>query len=816
MKQPMVPVALLYGTGVVLGHFVEAPLLAAWLVAFGLLLAALIASTLRGLLLPAALLLFGWSNLTSRTTVVSPQDLRLLLGDNPKLIEARGEIVATPSQRIFLQGSVEKSHTLAELKVTAVRLGRGPWQPAHGRIMSRTGGVLARDFFDGQRVEVSGLALPPPPPVAVELFDYGRHLALRGLHYELKIESPQLWKVFGVPVPLPMAERFRVWAQRTLARGLPVEDEPLRLQWAMLLGWQTALTSEVSEPFMRSGTMHIFAISGLHIALIAWIFLALLRAVAVPRLIGGCTVVGLIWFYTAATGWQASAIRSTVMMSVIILGSALKRPPSLLNSLATAACVILVWQPEQLFQAGFQLSFFVVLSLALLAPPIERLRVRLFLLDPLLPYELRPRGQRFLIEISHLVWKGFATSLAAFIGSAPLMAYYFHLFTPGSLLANLVVVPISSLALMSGLGALVTGDLAPFLTELFNHSGWFFMWFMTWLSERAAELPAAWCHVRAPGPLLFLLYYGLLLALCGGWFTFRRARWFFGFAAVLFLAAWIIDWRQERAWHRLTVLPVGGSHIIYLEPARGGEQWLINCGSRSGAGFTLKPFLQARGVNRLEHLVLTHGDSDFFGGVSELRTAFRFEDILVSPVAFRSAAYQSTLTELEKLGRVRRLATNGFAARPWIILHPGPAERFPLAEDNAIVAWGEFEGVRVLLVPQLGKAGQNAFVKRHSDLRADIVIAGLPVKDEPLAAEWLAVLKPRLIVIADSETSLSRRASHALLSRLRRTGAAVLHTGAAGSTTISVREGAWRTATAREVIASEPAREMAAPDARGE
>src|SRR5258705_6394528 len=116
------------------------------------------------------------------------------------------------------------------------------------------------------------------------------------------------------------SDRFQFWAKQTLARGLPTEDEDLRLLWAMTLGWQTALTAEVSEPFMRSGTMHIFAISGLHIALIAGVFLALFRALNIPRAICGATVIPIIWFYTMATGWQASAIRSTVMMTVIILG----------------------------------------------------------------------------------------------------------------------------------------------------------------------------------------------------------------------------------------------------------------------------------------------------------------------------------------------------------------------------------------------------------------------------------------------------------------------------------------------------------------
>src|SRR5260221_6202756 len=133
----------------------------------------------------------------------------------------------------------------------------------------------------------------------------------------------------------------------------------------MTLGWKTALNNEVADPFMRSGTMHIFAISGLHIALIAGILVSLLRVLKVPRAACGLIVIPLIWAYTGVTGWQASAIRSTVMMTIIIAGWSLKRPSDLLNSLAAAAFIILLWEPQQLFQASFQLSFSVVLSLAL-------------------------------------------------------------------------------------------------------------------------------------------------------------------------------------------------------------------------------------------------------------------------------------------------------------------------------------------------------------------------------------------------------------------------------------------------------------------
>ena len=159
-----------------------------------------------------------------------------------------------------------------------------------------------------------------------------------------------------LPKP-PLTDRFLNWSKRTLALGLPVEDEPLRLLWAMTLGWRTAFTGDISEPFLRAGTMHLFAIDGLRIALISGMLVALLRVLQVSRAWCGLIAIPAIWFYTAATGWESSAIRASVMMTIVLGGWALKRPANLVNSLAAAAFIILLWEPRQLFEASFQLSF---------------------------------------------------------------------------------------------------------------------------------------------------------------------------------------------------------------------------------------------------------------------------------------------------------------------------------------------------------------------------------------------------------------------------------------------------------------------------
>jgi ComEC/Rec2-related protein len=797
MKTPLAPVALLYAAGLLAAHIVEAPIAAAFAVAFGFVLAALVTRH-RAPLLAATLFLFGWLNLSVRTAIISPVDVRSIAGDHEMIATVRGTLAEEPTERVFLREDQPSWRTVAELRLKEIQLGSGEWRPAHGNVLTVTSGVLGNSFSKGQQVEATGVFMEPPKPVAAGLFDYRGHLAHRSIYYQFKIESPREWNNLSPALRPPITSRFRDWAQRALARGMPEQDEALRLQWAMLLGWQTALTNEVSEPFMRSGTMHIFAISGLHIALIAGIFMALLRAVMLPRLVCGAITIPLIWFYTAATGWQPSAIRSTIMMTVIIGGWALRRPMNLLNSLAAAALIILVWDPQQLFQASFQLSFFVVLSIALLVPKLDEWKQRFIKPDPMLPMELRSRWQRFGWRAANVIWKGLSVSLAAFIGSIPLIAYYFHLFTPGSLLANLIIVPVSSLALMSGLGAIITAPWLPALSECFNHSGWFFMRAMIWLSERATELPASWLHVRSPGWTEFAFYYGLLLAAVIGWFQRPILRWFVyggltGVLAVSFFQS-VNRWRCAE----LTVLPLSGVHTTLIRDARSTRMWLVNCGEDSSFQFSLKPFLQSLGVNHIAELILAHGDTRHSSAMLLLDDLFHVARVHVPSQPSRSTRFRELLSDMELRTAVLRDATNGSQFGNWRVLYPSATDRFARGQDTAVVLLGKFSGVRVLLLNDLGPAGQDALISRETNLQADVVVTGLPDKGEPLPDELLARIRPRLIVVADADFPATRRASRELQNRLRRSGTPVLFTRSAGAVTITARDGRWNANTARD------------------
>ncbi|MBI4323774.1 MAG: ComEC/Rec2 family competence protein [Chloroflexi bacterium] len=838
MRHPLLMVALFYAGGMVLGRYCPwpVPLTLLFAAGLGLAIVALGKTSWRAGLIGPLLIVTGWTNLCTRTAILSPSDLRLLIREEVEYVTLRGTLLETPTYRIFERGEREERRSLARIEVIA--LGRSQqWQPAFGRVAASTPGLLGPEFFAGQSIEVTGLLRRPKGPAADGLFDYRAYLQWQGIYRQLQVESTNDWQIVRTdaqdgllrsglettndgqivrteaqdgllhsrveatnngqivrtvdsPVAPPWADRFQNWAQATLARSLPGPDEAVRLLWALSLGWKTALTDEVSEPFMRTGTLHVFAISGLHIALIAGILVSLLRVAQLSRGKCGLVVIPLIWFYTAATGWQSSAIRSTIMMSVVIAGWSLKRPHDLLNSLAAAGFIILLWEPQQLFQASFQLSFSVVMSIALMLPPLEQLRQRLLQTDPFLPPELRPRWQRWLDGPLHYLSTSLATSLAAWLGALPLIAHYFYLVTPVSLLANLIIVPLSSLALMTSLGSLICGHWAPPLTELFNQSGWLWMRCMVLFSEWAARLPGAYFYVRPPTLGHFAVYYLLLAGVLTGWLFKPAVRRWAALTMMLLGLLGLWHWHKERTEVRLTVLPMSGGVVFVDAPGRRNDL-LVDCGNASGAEFVAIPFLRAQGVNRLRRLLLTHGDLAHVGGAETLAGQFAVEQFVTSPARFRSRAYRQIVENLAQSPQRWQPVRRGERLGLWTVLHPEEGDRFAQADDSAVVLAGEIHGTRVLLLSDLGKRGQQVLLEREKDLRADIVVAGLPAQDEPLNGALLQAIQPRIIIVSTADFPASDRGSNQLRKRLSDVGVPVLYVHETGAVTLGLGKQGW-------------------------
>ncbi len=799
MKRPLLWPALLFAAGILAAAWIPLP---PWpLLAGGLVFAAIAVlwARLRPALLYPLILLAGLANYTLHTAALSPHDLRRVLKIEPQLVTVRGRLRESPTFSSYQRGENPTWRTQVRVHVSALRANNGAWQPAHGAMAATAPGSLT-NLFAGQELEVFGVATLPRLAAAEGTFDYRSYLKQQGIYYQLQTSGEGDWRILSSPRPPPLADRFRVWARQALARGLPIEDESLRLEWALTLGWKTALTEEVSEPFVQAATYHIFAVDGLRMAIIFGIFFGLFRAVGLPRAACGLILTPLIWFYVALTGWPASAIRATVMLTIIIAGWALRRPSDLVNSLLAAAILILVWQPQQLFQAGFQLSFLVVLCLILLLKPLYGLAERVFGPDPWVPPQLQRRWPGWLRRPALYSADLCFTSLAAWIGSLPLVAYYFHIFTPISTPANVLAVPLCALVLMSNLASLLLITWFPAAAELLNHAGWFAMECIRISSHWFTHWPAAYFYVPAPSLLTSTLYYALLLGLLSGWLLKPTRRWWKWSAVAVAALVWILSLCRETATTRLTVLPVNGGTAIYCDALGKKNDLLIDCGPTNSIQWITKPFLRAQGVNQLPPLALSHGDIHHVGGATWIADLFGVNQVCASEIRFRSAPYRQALERFRSVPGLVRTIHRGDRIGAWTVLHPGPEDRYTRADDAALVLQATLHGTRVLLLSDLGRAGQQALLERTPDLHADIVVSGLPATGEALSDALLEAIQPRLIIISDSELPASERARPQFRERLARKNVPLLYTRWSGAATLEFSQRGWAVRTISGLI----------------
>jgi len=789
MKRPLLLAGLLYVAGILVGNFVTVPLAILLPVSVVLAIAAIVWAAARLYLLSPLILLTGWTGFTFHTAIISPNDLQRVLGSGPEIVTVRGILSETPTIRYSEVADKITWHTMARVDVSALRPNRGDWKAASGRMAISTLGQLT-NLFAGQTVEISGVAAPPKFAAAEGLFDYRNYLRRLNIHYQLQTAGEPDWQILASPRK-PLADRFRTWARQALAMGLPAEDESLRLEWALTLGWKTALTEDVSEPFVQAATYHIFAVDGLRMAIVFGICFGLFRALGIPRSISGLILIPLIWFYVALTGWPASAIRATVMLTIVIMGWVLRRPSDLINSLFAAALIILIWDPQQLFQAGFQLSFFVVLCIILIVPPLQKYWERLFAPDPLLPKQLHRQWPPVVRVPLRFVSGVLLTSFAAWVGAIPLVANYFNIVTPISTPANLLAVPLCAVVLISNLASLLLAPWFHSAAVLFNYAGWFLMECIRVSSDWFANWPAAYYYVSAPTVFTTSLYYAIFLAVVTGWLFQSRLRALKFTGLALALAFWSWQYWHNSGVTRLNVLSLNGGSAIYFDAPENKNDLLVDCGSVNSVEFTTKAFLRAQGVNILPNLLLTHGDIHHVGGAELVANLFSVKHIFASAVHFRSPAYRNLMTVFDrKPGWVQSINRNARIG-PWTVLHPNPTDHFPQADDSSVVLFGTFGKTRVVLLSDLGRPGQNAFLDRNPELKADIVVTGLPLKTEPICDALLDQLQPRIVIVSDSEFPVSERANAKLCERLAQKSVPVLYTHSTGSATIEFREDTW-------------------------
>src|SRR5213593_4144839 len=568
-RQPFVGLAVMAALGIIAAEILPLPSISVTATAIILALCILTGMCWPRLVATYAIVGAGFFLLHNFATQnTQGQQLADELGSRPRVVTAIGSVLTEP--KIAPSG-----FATFLLKLKSIEF-EGRKQPTRAVWQVRWKG--APEF--GDELKLFGraeLIAPPRNPGEFDMRSYlARHDVRRMLFVRYSEDGTLIRRGGGNPI-LRLAQKSRAWMQNALCRGLESAPEVQNFLSGIVLGLRHQTPEDIEEPFQQTGTLHLFAVAGLHVGIVAALLWMLAMVARLSRKWAAATIIPLLFFYAAVTGLHVSSLRAATMASILIGGFFFDRKVFVLNSLAAAAFFLLCWNTNELFSTGFQLSFAVVSAIILFANPLFGFLQRWSAPDPFLPRVLL-HGPRRLTHVGfEWLCRGASVSLAAWIGSLPFILWYFHIVTPISLFANLVVVPIAFFILAIALLSLLSTPLLAWLAVIFNNANWLLAHLVLWIVQLFAQIP-------------------------GGHFYVEQPHW------------------PEKLAAKITVLDLGAGAAVHLRT--GGADWLVDCGSERTYESLVREYLHWAGVNRLSGLLLTHGDSLHIGGAAELLRDF--------------------------------------------------------------------------------------------------------------------------------------------------------------------------------------------------
>ena len=314
---------------------------------------------------------------------------------------------------------------------------------------------------------------------------------------------------------------FREQAARGVTVGIEDWEHVAGINRAVLLGLRENVPRTMKRIFACSGTIHVFAISGLHIALIASVFVFIISCCGVPRYLWIFAVTPLLLAYTIATGMRPSAVRAALMALLFFIAPHCRRRFNTLTALAVAALVLHMFRPSFISDIGSILSFGVMLGLVALYKPVCRILERLMGVDRmrveaslLSAADEHGRADRVLRRAGLIsLFAGLcAVTISAWLSSMPLSAYFFGRITPGGLIANLVISPCAFMLVIAGVLGFAASFASTALASFFNHAAGVFTFVMIKTAEYVSRCPLSSFDVEGfPAWLVWLWFAGLLL-----------------------------------------------------------------------------------------------------------------------------------------------------------------------------------------------------------------------------------------------------------------------------------------------------------------
>lgn len=346
----------------------------------------------------------------------------------------------------------------------------------------------------GDIVIFKGQIQAVPAPQNPYAFDYKNYLKFKNIHFQTFVHQSNLWQKTTLNQGnfiQKKALKIRQYFLSILEKHL-LSSRELAVGNALILGYKEGIDEEVRTAYAHTGALHVLAVSGLHVGLIAWFVNILLSLIkqrnSAWRFTKMFILIFVTWSFALISGGSPSVLRAATMFTFLIIGLSVNRTSNIYNSLAISACVLLIWNPYLLVNVSFQLSYIAIISIVYFHPKIFRALI------------IKNRFYRS-------IWNLIALSLAAQIGTLPISIYYFHSVPLLAWLSGIVVIPAATIILGSGILLLTLESILPTFAFLAGWILYYSIWIMNEIIFFIQNIPfGVWEGVWIGIETVILLY----------------------------------------------------------------------------------------------------------------------------------------------------------------------------------------------------------------------------------------------------------------------------------------------------------------------
>ncbi len=603
--------------------------------------------------------------------------------------------------------------------------------------------------FPGDSIFWKAKWFPVLPPTVPGAFDSPKWMRSEGLSASGSLDSIQILSSKWTFQKISFLAKQKL--ERRFSKFYPKPETALLM--GLLAGDRSGISETLQNDFRKTGLVHVLSISGFHVVMLAGMLTLFLRALRLPRKISQILSIILLCIYAPLTGGSSAVWRAVLMFCVMESGNIFQKTASSINALGVALIFILLFAPEQAFNAGFQLSAAATLGILL--------------------------GQRFKLPSSSFFVESSFITLCATLSTLPLLVFHFQTFSPISWLGNLVVVPLVGLGMQAGVLSLA--GINPFICQIFADSATLLLRASSAITSFLAENPYASTTI-GPWPLPCLFAVSILISLLP--FVKGNNPWGRRIAifCLLFCSCFFVGAEIKKnlfpSWNAV-FLDVGqGDSILLKSPA--GHFYLIDAGpplkKRSMARDKIIPYFRTQGISKIDAMIISHPHSDHYGNAADILREFPVKEFWTTSCAqsIEDKGWQMVLKtanikgiEVKNLHKGLNLKEKSFLSNSeWnlTVLYPDSSICEKNQNNNSIVLRVKGLGQTLLLTGDLEKHGERELLPL--DIKSDVLKLGHHGSKTSSTREFLERAAPSSAIISVASRNSYRHPSKEVLERL--------------------------------------------------